>query len=308
MRSPLSLSPLRFLIVASLLWLGAQARGQSEAVGLPSPVGQFWRTGALFNPASLASEAAPLDSEGGATVYGGHRRFLSGWGALYSTYAHAAYAPSGEGHAFGATFFGEQEGPYLNRSRAYGLYAYRLRLGARWRLAAGGAFGIASYQISSTPVSAGGAATAPDGDAGVYADDGHWRLGLSAKQLFNSALRPVGETLRLAPVYVASAERTVVLGPFVEARAFAMARYPELPRPFEPRLEIDGALTVTVSESIALTAAYRHERSATGAFLLRKIALPPGELSFGLSYATPISDRPTELTTYELFLRFDLSR
>jgi type IX secretion system PorP/SprF family membrane protein len=111
----------------------------------------------------------------------------------------------------GATLFGDKEGDFFGKTRAYVNYAYHLGLKKNLFLSAGISAGIVSYSYKSSTASAGGSTNGFAGNVGLWLYSDKMHLGISSIDVTNQKLKPIDATVILSRFYTTTFDYSISL-------------------------------------------------------------------------------------------------
>lgn len=146
-------------------------------------------------------------------IFNGHAVFLKG------------NRPESPSNTIGFTIYNDREGQYLNRTRAYLVYAWKAYLAEELQFSAGLELGIMNYHVRGSDLSGDGSDIVPDGAVGVRIWNESFFAGLSIKQLFNSQVQPLEEIAVLSPYVNVEAGYKFKLSSASYLKSYGHARY-----------------------------------------------------------------------------------
>ena len=281
------------------LLFASNSQAQYRLVGLPVQWAQWTQSIPQINPAYTSKE-------GKLGLMIGNMSHLGLW-RNNNTYTIQADARLGKDtdekngfHAIGAYLIGDKEGQFLDRTRAYGIYAYHVRLREEMYFSAGIALGWMNYVASANDYNAGGSANVPDGNLGIALYTDSYHIGLSSNQLFNSELKPISEVTVLKRHYNLVASKTFTISPNLEFMPFGLVRWlPSAP------LNFNGGLKGIISEAVSLGVNYQHQQAVVGMIGLEKIQWGSSEFRAGFSYSIPLPNNQLgNIQTVEITLGY----
>lgn len=185
-----------FTVFISIL---SELYSQVNVVSYPVPFSQYYNNFSLINPASIG-----YVNELSADM--GHKRFLGNFSKISTYYFSADYRITKSNSygkkpfsALGVYLINDREGKYLNRARAYAVYAWHGFLFKDLRFSGGFRIGGMNYNVKGTPLSGDGSDTSPDGSVGLWMYNSKFSIGAAYHQMFNSTIQPLEEVAYLKP-------------------------------------------------------------------------------------------------------------
>lgn len=180
-----------FLILSADVW------GQPAGM-YPDLLTNSFENPALVNPAHIPAKSRFRFHAARKFRTGVFSKIAANYFTAGGTFAGDA---GGNAHSGRLILYNEQEGPYINRPRAYLNYGYEIALSTDARIAAGADMGLGGVSFSTPGGSATGSAYLPDGAIGLSAEYHNIYAGASMMQMFNSTLKPLDEIIRLKRYY-----------------------------------------------------------------------------------------------------------
>ena len=218
-----------------------------------------------------------------------------------STLAFAASKIWGQGntncHVGRILAYNAQEGPYITYPRAYGNYAYLLRISENTSAYAGVAAGGAGIYFSAP--SATTSIFLPDGSLGLGLYHRKISLGAASMQMLNRIVTPLLATLRFTRYYQFHFDAEADLSWQWKWKSYALWRY--LP---DVQDELIGTTTFVYEDLFTLGSAYRY-RAGLALFTSFRIRPEKNSLLISFAYNSPFfSNVPRLQNSMEIGLRY----
>lgn len=295
----------RHIAIMLLLAVAPAARlgAQDYAIDyVPARFGQYTNQPTWLNPAAAGWQ-------GDLEAFLSNQRQGGSWSGVNTYYLNAniklpgaSLKQDGLKNVLGIRVHSDREGDFINRNRAYGLYAYHTRLNRKLNAAGALSLGMMNYFIQGTAITGSSSVTGLDADAGLwfYSDD--YYLGLSGNQLFNTELQPFTEITRLKRYYHMMGGYTYQLLDYIAMRGTLLVRLIE-----NNQWDGDAGLLVIVDQFYAAGANFQYKRGLTFMAGTERLKLEYGQVTAMLSYSLPFASTLLNITTYEICLVYYLT-
>lgn len=183
------------LFLSFILFYALSNTGKCQTeYNLPPYFDQFFKNFYLLNPAILDTTERIGLSLGNRTLTGlfeGVTRFYGDVSAL----VHPKNANIS--HSVGLQAITSKDGPIFSRNRAYFRYAYRTALYGKVSISAGLSLGVVNYTTKGSQANAGGSASVPDGNLGIWLTSPSIQVGFSCQQMLEPNVQPIIQSFRL---------------------------------------------------------------------------------------------------------------
>lgn len=203
----------------------------------------------------------------------------------------------------GISFYNDQEGSFLTRTRGYLMYAIHIPLRDSLYIAGGLGAGGMNYTVKATQLTPGGSDFAPDINGGVWLYGQSFHLGLSINQALNSEVKPLQEITQLSRHYHFNAGKIFEISNHVQLLSDWQVRYAPTLRT-TPSMHIRGVF----KDKLNIGITYRYEDVISPGVGIQNVHIGPGDLSSNIAYNIPTNRFiPPGLRTYELSINFTLN-
>jgi type IX secretion system PorP/SprF family membrane protein len=246
----------------------------------------FYRNYALINPA-VSGSYAPVE------VYLDYRGLTGVFSQVRTFYASSNFRiaekknnrSSQNKQILGATLFGDKEGDFFGKTRAYLNYAYHLGLRENLFLSAGISAGLVSYSYKSSTASAGGSANGFTGNAGLWLYNQKMHLGISSIDFTNQRLKPINATVLLSRFYTVTFDYSFPIN-----RNFSLVPQAELIVYGNKYNRINAGAYVLIQNSVSAGMLYKLYQGYVFTIGFENISLFQGKTNFFFSYKVPSSN------------------
>ncbi|MFN3403832.1 MAG: type IX secretion system membrane protein PorP/SprF [Cytophagaceae bacterium] len=188
---------------------------------LPDQFNLYRLSYSIYNPADLTDQRS--------NVKLGHKSAAGAFSNVRSFYVQAIVqlnsSEKKNGTALGVLVSNEQEGSFIQQTKANLQFRYFTKLSENFKLGAGMGIGFANAVLQSTTSFAGGSDFVPDVNAGFFLASDNFRLGVSGNQLSNSTIRPVHGATVLKRFFTIYARAGKDISPYLKASASGFLVY-----------------------------------------------------------------------------------
>lgn len=271
------------------------AKGQNGTL-MPDAYDQFFQNYYLVNPANTDTSEIIINM--------GHKSQLGVFRGVRQTYFDANVRikskNSNNGHSVGIQLFNNSEGDFFSKNRAYGRYAFDVKLSDAYFLSAGLSFGMVSYAFKATQSSAGGSDFTYDGSLGLWLVGRKLKVGTSMQQVFQKSLSPIGQSFELKRVYNLNASYSIFINPYIELTTHAWYKYQQSQNNY-----FQLAAIVTLQNLIEFGGNYKYQRGVVLIGGLKDISIGTSKISIAMSYSIGVLNNLAKGdNAVELFLRY----
>jgi len=204
-------------------------------------------------------------------------------------------------NVIGFTFWSDQEGAFLNRSRLYFNYAQHLPLNDDLTLSLGMSLGLVSFVVQGTVASAGGGSTVWDGKTGLWLYSDDFYIGFSLNQIFENELIPVEEITQLKRYANILGGKYFNLSTSIRLHSSFWVRWTSV---HQRDIRINN--NFLINEIVNVGIGYHHQNSIVPMAGLENIPLFKGAFQTFFAYHFPIASITPDLQTYSLTLNYFL--
>jgi type IX secretion system PorP/SprF family membrane protein len=261
-----------FFSVSSVL------KGQNGAL-MPDVYDQFFQNYYLINPANTDTSEIIINM--------GHKSQLGIFRGVRQTYFDANFRIKSKnpnaGHYVGVQLFNNSEGDFFSKNRAYGRYAFDIRITDAYFLSAGLSFGMVSYAFKATQSSAGGSDFTYDGSLGLWLVGRKLKVGTSMQQVFQKTLAPIGQTFELKRQYNVNASYTCFINPYIELTTHVWYKYQQ-----SYKNDFQLAAMVTLQNLIEFGGNYKYQKGVVLIGGLKDVRIGTSRICIAMSYSTGI--------------------
>lgn len=256
-----------------LISLRGYGQGNLFRTELPD---QFINNHYLLNPANS-------DSTYGFAIKIGNKAETGLFQGVNKIYADGDWrikaGVKGSMHHVGVFVFNNREGNFINRTRLYGRYGWRLRLSSRSSISTGVSLGFINYSFRSSQAGVGGSDLKPDGNLGVWYLRPNTGIGISLQHLSEPDLQPVFQRFKIKRYGNVLGYQKIAFSPFINLNASAFAS-------FDATFAIHGAVAgvAEVYDKVEAGVVYVFPGHALFMVGLKNIRLGDCLLHFSFSY------------------------
>jgi type IX secretion system PorP/SprF family membrane protein len=246
----------------------------------------FYRNYALINPAVSGAQAPVevyLDYRGLTGVFSQVRTFYASSNFRVSEKKNQRRSQNKQ--VIGGTLFGDKEGDFFGKTRAYVNYAYHLGLRENLFLSAGISAGLVSYSYKSSTASAGGSANGFAGNAGLWLYNQKMHLGISSLDITNQRLKPINATVLLSRFYTVTFDYSFPIN-----RNFNLVPQVELLVYGKQYNRINAGAYVLIQNSLSAGMLYKLYQGYVFTVGFENVLLFQGKTNFFFSYKVPSSN------------------
>ncbi|MFN6945512.1 MAG: PorP/SprF family type IX secretion system membrane protein [Cytophagaceae bacterium] len=263
----------------------------------------FFKNYAIYNPASIGT-VSNLEAN---VSYKSLTGLFSQVNTYYTNVNFRANRGEREGgehkHNFGLTLFGDKEGEFFRRSRAYLNYSFHLEVGENLFIAAGTSLGLVNYTYRSSTAGMGGSDLAFIGNVGLWVYNDRVRAGVSVNDFPNNSVRPIDEETVLFRHYVFTGDYRLDIDHNLSLRPVLSATFSDV-----QYTSVSPGLVCVLQERLSGGLLYRSRNGFVFLAGLEEIEVLSGMLDLTFSYMVPIQ-RYTNISvnTFELAVSYYLA-
>jgi type IX secretion system PorP/SprF family membrane protein len=202
-------------------------------------------------------------------------------------------------HFVGIQAINNREGDFINKNRFLGRYSSHIKISERASLSAGISIGFVNYAFNTSQSGTGGSDWAPDGNGGIWYLRKKLSIGLSAQQVFNQKIRPVGQTFSLDNYYNLTARYSITISPFVTLNTHFYSKWQKI----QPEYFALASL-FEVQEKFDAGVSYNYRRGLSAVAGIKRLGIGRSRFSFYFSYFVGTSKIKVSDNAFELFLSF----
>lgn len=290
----------RFInLILVLIPIGAMAQDDNRVEQLPTNFSQFSNIYSYVNPASIGQfNRFELEM---ASQFASNN--LGNFNVAYTHFnMRLNELDQGGKQQVGVSFYNDQEGVFLTRTRGYLMYAIHIPVGDSLFLAGGLGAGGMNYTVKATQLTPGSSDFAPDLNGGVWLYGNSYHFGLSVNQVLNSEVQPFQEITKLTRHFHLNAGKSFEFNGHVDLFSDFMVRY-------APGFRTDANLHLrgVIRKRFNIGATYRYGDVISPTVGIQQIQLGPGALASHIAYNIPF-DRfiPPGLRTFELSINYTI--
>jgi len=270
-------------------------KGQNGAL-MPDVYDQFFQNYYLINPANTDTSAVIINM--------GHKSQIGIFRGVRQTYFDANFRiisqSSNNRHNIGMQLFNNSEGDFFSKNRAYGRYAFDIRLTDAYFLSAGLSFGMVSYAFKATQSSAGGSDLTYDGSLGLWLVGRKLKVGSSIQQVFQKSLSPIGQSFELRRVYNLNASYSFFINPYIELTTHAWYKYQQYQNNY-----FQFAAIVILQNLVEFGGNFKYQRGLVLVGGLKDIPVGTSKISIAMSYSIGVLNKLAKGdNAVEIFLRY----
>ncbi len=279
-----------------LFFLSLQQSALAQfGVSLPDYFDQFYNNYYLLNPANSDTTyklAATVSNKAQTGLFQGVNKLYMDLDLRLSPGTRAY-------HFVGVQAITNREGDFINKNRLLGRYATHVRISQRASLSAGLSLGAVNYAFTTSQSGTGGSAWVPDANGGIWYLRKKFGLGVSAQQIFNQKIRPVGQTFCLDNYYTLTARYALPVSAFVNLNTHFHSKWQ---KHYPPYFAL--ASLFEVQEKFEAGASYTYQRGLSAVAGVKQVDLGKSRFSFYFSYFVGIGKIKVNDNAFELFLAY----
>ncbi len=269
---------IKWYILVVFFGVSSIVEGQNGTL-MPDVYDQFFQNYYLINPANTDTSEIILNM--------GHKSQIGIFRGVRQTYFDANFRiksknPNARQYV-GVQLFNNSEGDFFSKNRAYGRYAFDIRITEAYYLSAGLSFGMVSYAFKATQSSAGGSDFTYDGSLGLWLVGRKLKVGTSMQQVFQKTLTPIGQTFELRRQYNVNASYSLFINPYIELTTHAWYKYQQY-----HKNDFQLAAIVTLQNLIEFGGNYRYQKGVVLVGGLKDIHIGTSRICIAMSYSTGV--------------------
>jgi type IX secretion system PorP/SprF family membrane protein len=264
----------------------------------------FYRNYSLINPA-VGGSSSPvevcLNYKSLTGVFSQVRTFYAS--SNFRIAEKANKDSSHNKHIAGIMLFGDKEGDFFGRTRAYANYAYHIGLRKNLFLSAGISAGLVSYAYKSSTASAGGSANGLTGNIGLWLYNEKMHLGVSSIDIPNVKLNPIGTPVLLSRFYTFTFDYKL---PF--NRSLSIVPQAELLVYGKKYNRVNAGAYLLLQNSISAGILYKLYQGYVFTIGFENVKIFQGKTNFFFSYKVPTtSATQLAVSSFEIVMSYQLS-
>lgn len=292
------------LTVTFTLFFQVRCFAQENVISYPTRFGHYYTVPLLQHPAWAGSDGIYNISAGDKRLSGNYSNISTYYLSFHTPVRLKKTETDKPFSAIGFNLVNDREGKYINRTRAYLVYAWHATLFSDVWFSGGIQLGLVDYNVKGTPLSGDGNDIAPDGSVGFSLYTDKWHFLASYCQLMNSTIQPLEESAKLNSYFNLTGDMYFYTSTLISLKIAANAFIP-LSDKYSPAY-YDVTFLSYIKERFGINTGLHNTKRIFHSFAIYNAFNTAHSIDIELGYSYPIQKSDVRNNYFEICAKYRL--